>query len=80
MIEKHRLVDTTILAMLLIVSCGRAELHLEFPGPEPGPAQDRISRSALILENKVIACTWGIYDGRLKLKNAFNSFWITGGW
>ena len=69
MIEKHRLVDTTILAMLLIVSCGRAELHLEFPGPEPGPAQDRISRSALILENKVIACTWGIYDGRLKLKS-----------
>jgi hypothetical protein len=66
--QKHRPVNTAIMVMLLIASCGWAELHLEFPGPEPGLAQGRISRSELILENKVLTCAWEIHDGQFKPK------------
>jgi len=59
-IKKHRLVDTIILVVLLIAGSGQAESQLEFPGPAPGPAQGGISRGELVLENKVLACTWDI--------------------
>jgi len=63
--QKQRLVETSVLVMLLFASCARAEFHLEFPGPESGPARGRISRRELILENKVLACTWDVDDGQL---------------
>jgi len=71
-LQKHRLIDTSILVVLLLASCTLAELQLEFPGPEPGLAQGRISRSALILENKVLSCTWGLNDGQLKPKRVMD--------
>ena len=65
--QKHRPVNTLILVMLLLASCAHAEFNPEFPGQEPGPAQGRISRSELVLENKVLACTWDVEDGQLKI-------------
>lgn len=70
--QKHRPVNTSILVMLLLASCGRAQLQLEFPGQEPGPAQGRISRSELVLENRVISCTWDINDEKLKIKSVMD--------
>ncbi|MHC4656871.1 MAG: hypothetical protein ACYTDW_17530, partial [Planctomycetota bacterium] len=70
--QKHRPANTGILVMLLLASYARAELHLEFPGPEPGPTQGRIGRSELVLENKVLACTWDINDEKFKLKSVMD--------
>ena len=52
--------------MFLLVSRGWAEPQLEFPGPSPGDGQARVNQNELVLENKVLACTWGISKGRLK--------------
>ena len=66
-LQQHRLINTSILVVLLLTGCTLAELQLEFPGPQPGPAQGRINQSELVLENKVLSCTWQINDGRLRL-------------
>jgi len=66
--QKHWFADAAILVVLLLAGCTRAEFGLEFPGPAPGLAQGKISRSELVLENKVLACTWDISEGRLTPK------------
>jgi hypothetical protein len=76
-LQKQRFIDTSILVVLLLASCTLAELQLDFPGPEPGPAQGRISRSELILENKLLACTWGINEGQLKPKSVMDKLSAT---
>jgi len=64
--QKHWFADVVVLAVLLLSGSTRAEFGLEFPGPAPGEGQGRINRSELVLENKVLACGWDIYDGQLK--------------
>ncbi len=76
-LRKYRLIDSSIIVVLLLTSGTLAELQLEFPGPQPGPAQGRISRSDLILENKVLSCTWGLNDGQLKPKSVMDKLSIT---
>ena len=70
-IQKHRLVEMSVLIVLLLGSRALAELQLEFPGLQPGLAQGKISRGELILENKVLACTWVIDEGKL-IPNSIN--------
>ena len=70
--QKHRLIDTTIMVVLLLSSCAHAELQLQFPGPAPGDGQGRINQSELVLENKVLACTWDVDDGQLKPNSITN--------
>ena len=76
-LQKHGLIDTSILVVLLLASCTLAKLQLEFPGPEPGPAQGRINQSELILGNKVLACTWDIKDGQLTIGQITNKLSAT---
>ncbi len=64
--KKHRLVETSILVMLLLAGCAHAKLQLEFPGPAPGLAQGKTSRSKFVLENRVLACNWDVDEGKLK--------------
>ena len=66
--QKDWFANAVILALLLMTGSGWAELRLEFPGPAPGIAQGVVNRSELVLENKVLACTWGVSEGRLKPK------------
>jgi len=47
---------------------GWARLGLEFPGPAPGDGQGEINQSELVIENKILSCTWDISEGRLKPK------------
>jgi len=61
--------DTAVLFVLLFAGCGWAQSGLDFPGPAPGDAQGRVNQDELTLENKVLACTWGISEGRLKPKH-----------
>ncbi len=64
-LQKHGLIDTSILVVLLLASCALAELQLEFPGPAPCLAQGEIKQRELVLENKVLACSWVVDDGIL---------------
>jgi hypothetical protein len=64
--QKHWFADVVVLAVLLLSGCTRAEFGLEFPGPVPGDGQGGIIQSELVLENKVLACTWDISDRQLK--------------
>jgi hypothetical protein len=68
-LQKHGLINTPILVVLLLASYAHAEMSLEFPGPEPGPAEGKTSRNVLVLENKVLACTWFFDEGNLKLNS-----------
>jgi len=68
-IENHTFLYAIILALLPLGGSTTAEAGLEFPGPAPGDAQGRASKSELILENNVVSCAWDISQGRLKLKN-----------
>ncbi len=68
-LRKQRLIDMSVLLVLLLAGSTLAKLQLEFPGLQPGPAQGKISRDELILENKVLTCTWGLYEGQLKPKS-----------
>ncbi len=70
-LQKHGLIDTSILVVLLLTSCTLAELQLEFPGPATGLAQGEINQSDIILENRVLSCTWEINDGKL-MPNTIN--------
>jgi len=63
--------------ILLIAGRVCAQPQLEFPGPAPGDGQGRISRSELVLENKVLACTWDISEGRLKPKHVMDKLSAT---
>jgi len=67
-IQKYRFMGTVVLVVSLLSAHVWAESGLEFPGPAPGDGQGRINRSELVLENKVLACTWDISEGRLKPK------------
>ena len=67
--QKHRFIATVVLVVSLLTACVWAESGLEFPGPSPGDGQGRVSRSKLVLENKVLACTWDIYEGHLPLNS-----------
>jgi len=68
-IERRSLLHEIVLALLFFATPAVAEAGLEFPGPAPGNAQCRVTKTELTLENEVIACTWDISQGRLKLKN-----------
>lgn len=70
-LQKHGLIDTSILVVLLLTSCTLAELQLDFPGPAPGLAQGEIKQSELVLENRVLACSWVVDEGKL-IPNSIN--------
>jgi len=71
-LQKHGFIDTSILVVLLLTSCTLAELQLEFPGPAPGLAQGEIKQGELVLENKILACTWDIDSGKLKPRSVMD--------
>ena len=66
---KHPFVTMAALVVLLLASQGLAQLQLQFPGPAPGRGRGRISKSELVLENRVLSCTWGVSKGHLKPKS-----------
>ncbi len=84
-IENHAFVCAMVLALLPLGASTTAETRLarqiyppdvwrasgglEFPGPAPGDAQGKVSKSELILENNVLSCTWDISQGRLRPKH-----------
>ena len=59
-------IGAAILAALLLTTGTSAESKLEFPGPAPGDAQGRVYKDELILQNKLLSCTWDVSEGRLK--------------
>ncbi len=67
-IQKYRFMGTVVLVVSLLSAHVWAESGLEFPGPSPGLAQGKVSPGKLVLQNKVLVCTWGISEGRLKPK------------
>ncbi len=67
-IESHRFLCAIVTALLSTVTCVVAEARLEFPGPAPGDVRGKVTKGELILENKVLSCTWDISQGRLKTK------------
>ena len=40
---------------------------MEFPGPEPGSASGQLADGQLVLENRVLAATWGVTEGEFRL-------------
>jgi len=76
-IENHAFVCAMVLALLPLGASTTAETRLarqtygrlEFPGPAPGDAQGKVSKSELILENNVLSCTWDVSQGRLRPKH-----------
>ena len=69
-IQKYRFMGTVVLVVSLLSAHVWAESGLEFPGPVPGLAQGKVSPGKLVLQNKVLACTWDISEGRLTPKLA----------
>ncbi len=67
--ENHSFLYVAVLALLSFGTCMAAGTRLEFPGPAPGDAQGRVTKTELILENEVLACAWDISQGRLKPKH-----------
>ncbi len=66
---KHPFVTMAALVVLLLASQAWAQLQLQFPGPAPGRGQGRISKSELVLENRVLSCAWAVSGSRLKPKS-----------
>ncbi len=75
--QKHRFIGTVVLVISLLSACVWAESGLEFPGPSPGDGQGKVSRSELVLQNKVLACTWDISEGRLKPRRVMDKLSAT---
>ncbi|MHB9036395.1 MAG: alpha-amylase family protein [Armatimonadota bacterium] len=72
-----RIVRTTASLACIILS-GIAPLSaLDFPGPEPGKASGTLSNRRLILQNRLMAVTWTIGDGRLNLEAVKNKLNVT---
>ena len=74
--QKYRFITTVLLVVSLLSTCVWAvrkdslgESGLEFPGPAPGNGQGRVSRSKLVLENKVLECAWDVNDEHLTLNS-----------
>ena len=63
--SRHPLAILTTVLALLLAGHARAQSQLAFPGPTPGTAEDKVSQSELVLENKVLSCTWDVSKGRL---------------
>lgn len=64
--NKLWLIVAAVLTALLLTNNSHAESKLDFPGPAPGNARGRILKDKLILQNKLISCTWSVSEGRLK--------------
>ncbi len=64
--NKLWLIVAAVLTALLLTTNSHAESGLTFPGPAPGNAQGRLLKDKLILQNKLISCTWSVSEGRLK--------------
>ncbi|MCL5099344.1 MAG: enterotoxin [Candidatus Omnitrophica bacterium] len=56
-----------IVLFLMVVWPGLMAMALEFPGPAPGKAQAEVQDQQVTLGNAVIACTWSVKEGRLRL-------------
>ena len=65
----HPFLYGLVLALSSFGTCMAVSAQPEFPGPPPGDAQGKVSETELILENEVLACAWGISQGRLRPKN-----------
>jgi hypothetical protein len=65
---KYPFVTMGALLVLLLAGQVWAESLLEFPGPAPGRTRGKAGQSELVLENKVLSCTWDVSEGRLKPK------------
>ncbi|MFH1740179.1 MAG: enterotoxin [bacterium] len=59
-------------SVVLCLAIAPAVYALDFPGPEPGPAQAKIQNERLVLSNAVISCAWGVSDDRLKPVSVIN--------
>ena len=68
-VGRHTFLCAMVLALLPLGTSITAEARLEFPGPAPRDAQGKVTKSELILENRLLSCAWDISQGRLKLKN-----------
>jgi len=64
--KKIWFIGTAILAAMILTTGAYAESKLEFPGPAPGDAQGRLYKNELILQNRLISCTWSVSEERLK--------------
>jgi len=68
-VESHIFVCAMVLALLPLGAGITAQAQVEFPGPAPGDAQGRVSKTELILENNVLFCSWDISQGWVKPKH-----------
>ncbi len=72
--SRRLFLDAAVLVVLFLAGRGWA---FEFPGPAPGHGQGKISQSELVLENRILSCTWGISGGQLKPKCVTNKLSAT---
>jgi len=84
MTEKNfRFISAAILAALFLTARVHAESRLQFPGlPQsgksaglwtaPGDAQGKIYNDELILQNELLLCAWGVFEGHLKPRYVTN--------
>ena len=63
-------------ALVLSFPTTRVAGAIEFPGPQPGPAQARVEKEQLVFENAVLRASWTWVDGHLCLRQVSNR--ITG--
>ncbi|MCP4263355.1 MAG: enterotoxin [Planctomycetes bacterium] len=70
--KKILYISIAVFTALLLTSVSHAEPGLDFPGPAPGNAQVRVLDKELILQNKLISCTWSVSENQLKHKYVTN--------
>jgi hypothetical protein len=70
--KKFWFISAAILAVLLLITGARAESRLEFPGPAPGDVQGSVYKDELLLQNRLLSCTWSVSEGRLRPQHVRN--------
>ena len=61
-----------VLTALVLSNNSQAQSRLDFPGPAPGNARGRVLDDKLILQNKLISCTWSLSEEYLKSQQVRN--------
>ena len=70
--NKLWLIVAAVLTALLLTNNSQAQSRLDFPGTAPGNARARVLKDKLILQNKLISCSWSTAEGQLKPQHVTN--------
>jgi hypothetical protein len=70
--NKFWLIVAAALTALFLTNNSHAQSRLDFPGTAPGNARARVLKDRLILQNKLISCSWSTAEGQLKAQRITN--------